>query len=144
MEHVEEHMGDKHSSNKILATIIALVIALIGGTGWVVATHTPAAKDKNKVAIAQPAAVEAAKTPTPVTHLSYSGVEGKTALELLKAKATIVTKQSAYGEYVDSINGVKGGTNNKYWTFYVNGTMAQVGADTYKTKGGDTIEWKFE
>jgi hypothetical protein len=136
-------MRDKHSSNKILATIIALVIALIGGTGWVVATHTPGTKKDNKVATTQhTAAVEAASTP--VTHVSYKGVEGKTALELLKAKAKVVTKQSTYGEYVDSIGGVKGGEGGKYWTFYVNGTMAQVGADAYHTKNGDTIEWKFE
>ena len=48
------------------------------------------------------------------------------------------------GEYIDSINGVKGGTDNKYWIYYINGKLSQVGVSEYKLKDKDVIEWKFE
>ena len=76
--------------------------------------------------------------------VSYKGVNDKTALELLKEVAQVETKDSSYGVYVDTINGIKGGTDGKYWTFYVNGSMATTGADAYKTKDGEVIEWKFQ
>lgn len=76
--------------------------------------------------------------------VSYKGITGKTALELLKEVAHVETKDSSYGTYVDSINGIKGGTDGKYWTFYVNGSMATSGADSYQTKDGEVIEWKFQ
>lgn len=78
------------------------------------------------------------------TSIIYPGEDGKTALEILKQKADVITQDSAYGEYVDSINGVKGGEDGKYWAFYVNREMAQVGAGEYQTKSTDRIEWKFE
>ncbi|KKP86592.1 MAG: hypothetical protein UR87_C0015G0003 [candidate division CPR3 bacterium GW2011_GWE2_35_7] len=64
----------------------------------------------------------------------YQGEDTKNALELLKSKENVVTKQSSFGEYVNEINGIKGGTDNKYWIFYVNGKMSEVGADDYVTK----------
>lgn len=76
--------------------------------------------------------------------ISYKGVTDKTALELLKEIAHVETKDSSYGVYVDAINGIKGGTDGKYWTFYVNGSMATSGADAYQTKDGEVIEWKFQ
>jgi hypothetical protein len=136
-------MRDKHSSKSILAVIIALVISIIGATGLVVATHTPQRATVATSSTAQSAAVKAATKP--FTHLSYAGEDGKNALELLKKHdGNVITKQSSLGEYVDSIDGVKGGTNNKYWTFYINGVQSQVGAGAYVSKSGDNIEWKFE
>ena len=78
------------------------------------------------------------------TTIQYMGVNGKDAMELLKENATVVTKDSSFGEYVDSINGIQGGTDSKYWIFYVNDQMSQVGAADYKTQEGDLIEWRFE
>ena len=79
-----------------------------------------------------------------VQPVSYKGESGKNALELLKTQAVVVTQDSAYGPFVDSINGVQGGTNGKYWAFYVNGKQSNVGANDYVTQDGDTLEWKFE
>ncbi|NCS32434.1 DUF4430 domain-containing protein [bacterium] len=76
--------------------------------------------------------------------ITYSGEEGKTALELLKLKDDVVTKDSSFGEYVDSINGIAGGTDNKYWLFYVNDKPATMGAADYITSSSDIIEWRFE
>jgi hypothetical protein len=90
------------------------------------------------------AAVTEQKEQEQVTHITYEGEEGKNALDLLKENADAETKDSSYGPYVDSIGGVKGGTDGKYWTFYINGEAATVGAGAYITKEGDTIEWKFQ
>lgn len=74
----------------------------------------------------------------------FTAEADKTVLEQLTERAEVVTKDSQYGAYVDSINGKEGGDGGKYWTFYVDGQMAQAGADAYITKGGESIEWKFE
>ena len=129
-------MRDK-TPKSLVPIIIALVVAISVSTGviWSQKTDTPPVKQ---------AATSQNNSTAKSNIITYDGVEGKTALELLKAKATVVTQQSNYGEYVDSINGVKGGTDKKYWAFYVNGQLAQVGAADYATKNGDTITWKFE
>lgn len=68
---------------------------------------------------------------------------GTTALDVLTTHATISTKKSSYGILVNSINGYVNGTDNKFWTYMVNGKDAQVGAGEYKVQNGDIIEWKF-
>jgi len=131
-------MRETQISKKLFIGIAVALIILLGGawTVWSSKLHNlPKPVVKNETS--QPAA------PTN-KNVTYSGVEGKTALALLQQKATVVTKDSSYGPYVDSVNGVQGGTDGKYWAFYVNGTLAQVGADAYTTKAGDKIEWKFE
>ena len=78
-------------------------------------------------------------------YVSYVAVEGKTSLEQLKELTTSAqTKTTEYGEYVDAINSLVGGTDGKYWSFYIDGTLASVGAGSYIQKGGEKIEWKFE
>jgi len=77
------------------------------------------------------------------TQISYKGQADKDALTLLKTHATVQTKHYSFGDQVTAINGVKG-TGPKYWTFYINGTMAEVGAGDYKTKPGDTLMWKLQ
>lgn len=79
-----------------------------------------------------------------VETVSYQGVEGQTALELLKASHEVeVQSFGDLGEFVNSIDGVAGDADH-YWSFYLNGEPATVGAGTYATKPGDVIEWKFE
>lgn len=49
------------------------------------------------------------------------------------------------GGFVTSINGVSQDTAaNKYWMYYINGELAQVGAGTYIVQEGDEITWKLE
>lgn len=52
-------------------------------------------------------------------------------------------KTENFGSYVDSLDGLKGGTDGKYWLYSVNGKAAEVGADQYKLSEGDVAEWKF-
>jgi hypothetical protein len=83
-------------------------------------------------------------TQAPAASVRYQGVEGKTALELLKASHNVETKQFSFGEMVISIDGVTPDPNKAFWAFYVNGKMSDVGASTYVTKSSDVIEWKLE
>lgn len=77
-------------------------------------------------------------------YFSMLGVEGKTALEILKEKTKVETKSYGdLGEFVLGIDGVFGDTKN-FWAFYVNGKKASVGAGSYQTQAGDMIEWKLE
>lgn len=76
--------------------------------------------------------------------------EGETALAVLKARAVedpdfeIGTKEYAgLGTLVESIGGMKNGTDGKYWQYKVNGVMPQVGAETLILHDGDSIEWFF-
>lgn len=72
----------------------------------------------------------------------YKGEEGKDALSILKAKTSVELDRSGM---VVSINGrAANSSNREYWTFYVNGEMASVGAGDYKTKSGDEVLWKIE
>ena len=132
-------MGNK--SKKLYAGVAAVLLLVAGGTGWTISQLGDAAKNK-------PAAAESRTDTTPakqgVRPVAYDGQAGKNALELLEQEVTIVTKDSSYGPYVDTINGTPGGTDGKYWAFYVNGQLSQVGAADYVTKAGDSIEWKFE
>lgn len=76
-------------------------------------------------------------------QISYRGQDGVTALSLLKRHAQVQTKHYSFGDMVVSINGAAG-TGPKYWTFYVNGKMADVGASTYHSKSTDNLMWKLQ
>ncbi len=47
------------------------------------------------------------------------------------------------GVFIESIDGLKNGVNNKYWQYWVNDQLPMVAADKMKVKGGDKVEWKF-
>lgn len=45
---------------------------------------------------------------------------------------------------INSINDAVGGTDGKYWQYYVNGRLPEVGADKYPVTNGDVLTWSFE
>lgn len=119
---------------QIVGTALAIVI-LVGGVLFLSSLASQAAPQFKE------APVSRQQTDT----IAYTGQKDKTVLQQLKEAASgVVTKQSSYGEYVQSIGTLEGGADGKYWTFYVDGKMASIGADAYKAKGGEKIEWKFE
>ena len=74
---------------------------------------------------------------------------GITAFSLLTEGAkqkglSVQTKTSSAGAYVDSIGGLAGGTDGKYWLYYLNGEQAPTAADKLELKTGDRVDWKFE
>lgn len=135
-------MGETNTNLKKPTIIIAILLTLlvIGTAG---ALHLLGNHKTNKTALQQPA--------TPAVHqvkadsiVQFTAQPNMSALEQLQQKANIVIKDSQHGKYVDSIDGIKGGTDGKYWTFYVDGQMANIGAGEYLTKGGENIVWRFE
>lgn len=48
------------------------------------------------------------------------------------------------GVLVDSIAGIKSGTDGKYWQYYINGNLGDAAADKKEVKAGDKVEWRFE
>ncbi len=123
-----------HPDNIKINTVIigAILAVMIGSVSYVAANHPFATPTTRTVRAVQP-----------TTSLTYSGQDGKTALELLKHRASVQTKKSSLGEYVVSING-SSGAGKKYWIFYVNGKEAQVGAGAYTTHDSDTIQWRLQ
>lgn len=74
--------------------------------------------------------------------LRYAGEEGVDALSLLKKAAPVEQDRSGL---VVSINGRKADNSKKeYWSFFINGQMAQVGPAEYQTTDKDFIEWRIE
>ncbi len=53
-------------------------------------------------------------------------------------------EDSAVGVYIEGIYGIKNDAkSNKFWMFYINGQLSQVGASEYKLQGGEVVEWKY-
>ncbi|HSX35834.1 MAG TPA: DUF4430 domain-containing protein [Patescibacteria group bacterium] len=129
---------------KIVAAVAVLVVA-VGGASLYVANQ-PSAKASTKPNSAQQATTPAAKLTTSADKqtVSYEGQTGKTALAVLTSLAAVTTQQSSYGEFVTGINGVTADGTTQYWSFYVNGKLANEGAGTYKTTNGQKIEWRVE
>lgn len=124
----------------VIISVLAAVAVAIGVT-TVVLINQPAQEQSNTAASVEQAPPAETQGENVV---SFTAEPGKTVLDQLKTKATVEVKESSFGPYVDSINGKVGGTDNKYWSFYIDGQLAQVGAAEYTTTGGELIEWKFE
>lgn len=121
--------------------IIALIIICISAGIGVYALVTGGGEKAKLTTTTAAAEVK----PSQQTTIAYTGKPGITALAQLKqVTANVVTKTSSYGEYVDSIGGLKGGTDGKYWSFYIDGSLSTEGAGAYTSKGGEKIVWKFE
>ncbi|MBI2641265.1 DUF4430 domain-containing protein [Candidatus Roizmanbacteria bacterium] len=75
----------------------------------------------------------------------YEAEKGKTALDLLQRTVSVTMKGSGINAFVTSIDTREASEENKeYWAFYVNGSLANVGAGSYQLKEGDRIEWNIE
>ena len=126
----------KTQKNIIIAVVLVAVVLLLS-----IITHVYSQPQQNATPKPQ-ANAQKVEQKVPET-ISYVAEKGKTALAQLQETAKVGTKTSEYGVYVECINGIKGDAGN-YWTFYVDGKMASIGAGEYVAKGGEKIEWKFE
>lgn len=79
---------------------------------------------------------------------SYPSVEykeGATALDLTRSVAQVKTKREGEMAFVISINDRMADEKEKeYWSFLVNGEIAEVGAGSYTVQNRDTITWKIQ
>jgi len=123
-----------------LASIISVVILLVilGLVGILVGPV--AENNKTNKAVA---GLESQATPVTVKTVSYDGQEGKTALAILQETHKVEIQESSMGSFVASIDGTANQADT-FWMFYVDGKLAPVGADQYKTKNAEKIEWRFE
>lgn len=120
----------------ILAAVVILVIGLVFAVNYLQQTSNESdqATETNQSVTAEPAEnIEFTASP-----------EGSVLDQLQAINDDVVVVESEEGSYVDSINGLAGGTDGKYWSLYVDGEMATVGAADYMPKGGEVIEWKFQ
>lgn len=78
-------------------------------------------------------------------QVSYNCEKNSSAFDGLvkQTKGNVETKDYSFGKMINSINGVKGGTDNKYWIYFVDEKSASVSADNYKCGGQEKIEWKL-
>jgi len=80
----------------------------------------------------------------PITSLENSTVFS--LLEELADRENFKIEFTTYpdmGVFVESIDKVKNGTNNKYWQYWVNGELPMIAADKKEVGKGDRVEWKF-
>ena len=116
---------------KIAALIVVIVIA--GGVAFALLHHATTATND----------VSTTTSHHELSSISYPGVNGVNALVLLKRHATVTVKHYSFGDMVISIDGVAG-NGPKYWTLYVNGKEATVGASDLITTSKETITWKLQ
>lgn len=69
--------------------------------------------------------------------------DNENVLEILKRTKNVEEKTYDFGTLVENIEGVVNGTDDKYWTYMVNGEDANIGASEHSVNPGDAIEWKF-
>jgi len=70
----------------------------------------------------------------------FSSLEELAKRENLKIEFTIY---EGMGVLVENIDGVRNGTDNKYWQYWLNGELPMIAADKKEIKEGDRVEWKF-
>lgn len=117
----------------ILSVTTALLLG--GGAAGYIVTKNDAPNQTNQTVTAQQNTQK---------EISYKGIEGKNALEILKQMHTVETKDYAgFGEMVLSIDGIKPDSKH-FWSMYVNDTQSSEGAGSYSTKADETITWKLE
>lgn len=122
-------------NNRLKILIFAAIVVIAGALLiWKFADNNSNNQSSNQTAV----------QPPKQKQISYDGVAGQNALALLKQKYRVQTKDyKGIGELVTSIDGVQA-DGQHFWSFYVNGKQAQVGAGSYTTKSGDKITWKLE
>jgi hypothetical protein len=124
----------------IVTSVMAVAAVLFGIATLVIVAEKPPVN--NNVAVKGVATTQAPAQPA--NEVSFTATKGMSVLDQLKQQAKVETQDSAYGPFVNSINGVVGGVSGKYWSYYVNGILAQKGAADYITVGGEKITWKLE
>ena len=68
-----------------------------------------------------------------------------TVFDVLKNNADIKYNNNYnFGVFIESINGIKNGEEEKYWQYYINNVLGDVAADKKTLEDKNSIEWRFE
>ena len=80
--------------------------------------------------------------------VSYKEDTAFSLLERCSVKNGFTVTSTYYAQFdstlINSINNAAGGTDGKYWQYYVNDQLPNVGADKCPISNGDSIRWSFE
>jgi hypothetical protein len=80
--------------------------------------------------------------------IAYQGDTAYSILEQCSQKNGFSVDSTYYAQFdstlINSINNAVGGTDGKYWQYYVNGQLPNIGADKCKLTNGDLLKWSFE
>jgi hypothetical protein len=80
--------------------------------------------------------------------VAYKEETAFSLLERCSVKNGFTVTSTYYTQFdstlIDSINNAAGGTDGKYWQYYVNGQLPNVGADKCLISNGDSVRWSFE
>lgn len=80
--------------------------------------------------------------------VAYQGDTAFSILERCGEKNGFLIKSTYYAQFdstlINSINNAVSGTDGKYWQYYVNGQLPDVGADKCILSNGDLLKWNFE
>lgn len=119
-----------------VAVIILAAVLIIGGS--LVGNRVAQKQSEKSVA-----GITNEFKPQVLKTVDYDGVEGKSALDLLKDSHEVKTQDSSFGSFVTSIDGTDN-TDDTYWMIYINDQLSSVGPADYVTKAGDKIQWRYE
>ena len=122
-------MKNWSKNNRIIAWVIAGLVVIFG-----IYMILPA---KDHFGYKKPTTVAL------VTQVSYNGINGQNALEILERTHNVQVKHYSFGDLVVSIDGDTPDSSHT-WSFYVNGQLASVGAGSYNTKNSDKIMWRVD
>lgn len=138
-------MSEQTKNSKTITLLILAIVALLAAVGVWYFNYASEDSSSNSTESSQSVASAGAQSIEDGKKVSYDGIDGQSALALLKQYADVQTEEFAgIGEYVVSINGVAADSTNNFWAFYVNDQQAQVGAGDYITESSDKIEWRLE
>lgn len=121
--------------------VIVVIIAFIGIV-YAFKQHTVLAPTIN-APVSQTDDQSTPQQQVPTTVITYQGQTGQTALAILQAGHRVDVKHYSFGDMVTGIDGITPDVQH-FWSFYVNGTMSQVGASSYVTKSSDQIKWQID
>jgi len=132
-------------SNKGIYGIVAAILLVVVGAGaWLVFGNN--ANNDTDLTNDPPISSDITCTKVDSQTITYQGIEGKTALAILKecfGNGVVTTEYPGMGEFVDSIDGIVP-SETQFWAFYVNGEMSMEGASTFVTGNDDQIKWQLD
>ncbi|MFH1171832.1 MAG: DUF4430 domain-containing protein [bacterium] len=140
---------------RISFLLFPLLALLLLGAGCFTTTVNVPSSTTNTNGSVQGAEVTAFSVPITIAsgqadpiQLEVTIQNGASALDVLKKAAELeglaVEIQSYdFGDLVEGIGGVKA-DNTHFWSFYVNGKLANVGAGSYRLQPGDSVEFRYE
>lgn len=118
-------------NRQILWAFLVIVVFSIGGYTVV--------RQQNQATVSPSASASA----TPLVNAKVLGVSGQTALQTLKNSFAVETKEyPGMGEYVYAVDG-HAQDEGHYWSFQIDGKAAEVGAGSYISTGGESLEFVF-